>query len=1274
MDISVLERLEVLRGDVNNPLLIGNSTDGKLVDFTSTTDKGSLALRSSTSIIDLEVGTDGLEESRLSVKKDTSNISFVFKDNHSFIETSENTSSTNHNYLFSVETDSDLAGGLNPVKNIFSQNTDANYQSDTVFKPVIDVGNQETGIPNEIGLLGDLNHLSTLPGLKNNVKELLTEINNEYVRTTDNIPGVGFKLTTGKPVVIKSFYLYDQIEGILSSNPKVFPRKYRLFAKVADKWIEIYNIQDGHLYNKRNDQYEHIIKRSGVSSNEFVFLISEVHIVSSITDREYRVNIGFISINVETSTRFINNIDLNGKSIMNTHQIIANELVLNGETYTKMFRDVSDIEFTEITDFVDEHQFDQLFNPRRTNTTERSGLGNSKQYIPIVEYVPDMVVNNKDLINVRYDNSVVIDHLLDVSNIKAGTAGIAYVDDNHQLKTSFSFENIAITDSIDISNSIKLNNSLIEWDNNKDVLSINKRIAQTDIIDDLYVFPLFHSGYQEYEEIVGTTTKTNDDDPKKLETYEFIEYQVKTNDGNTVKIIQSIRRIYLTKLNQYVGNDVKNAELIKDILYENIRNFLNKKDYYRTWNNILVYSRDTAVQNKFGTLGDQTDIETINKRSITINGNNYFYVDFIEYHLPQEILLKYISYEVRDRQDVDTITDETDNDKYISYYPPKKFMLLGKNVDDIQWDIILDITVDEYDMKKLNEPIRFYTNPTKTYSIYRYLIQDIHTLHYTNTQLRKHHFENKEIGEGDRTDILVGCEFSDFRIHGIPKSSISVIPNPLKSVHKEIKENTKTFQLHDTSLHINNQNIFVSPEETCLTINSDFNESNVETASIVHINKKTKALNEPENLLKFGLKRWDGHKGYVNNIIHSGYINDEDRSVYSIDVSRRSKDYSVDYSVDYIKNDINNRTFNITKYDQGGIVSINTLPTVNAKKGLIVKDTLTFVDDGFTDEQRHFVSIKYNKDDIYPINYTLNLPNKFPAVKDKLIVKSTNSENEIDTEWVFDPIQINEGTNAGNKYHLYLPYGEYPDKSDIIVVDTIDESNSNIQLKWIKNHLDISTSINYKVKLPANPPSNDQKVIQVSNVLNTNGIIEMEWVNQDVSIFQDKDIFMGDSSMVVPIYSNMTTTETNDPKITHIQHLFVGDPQGDRQNLYNKVVNGYDIVAATKIYAVSDITTDSDLKYKDDLRKIENASDIINKLNGYTFTRNDAKEYGDRRFTGLIAQEVEAVLPEAILKKHDGALRVMYGNLAGIFVEAIKECRKDIEELKREVIKLRLSQ
>ena len=43
------------------------------------------------------------------------------------------------------------------------------------------------------------------------------------------------------------------------------------------------------------------------------------------------------------------------------------------------------------------------------------------------------------------------------------------------------------------------------------------------------------------------------------------------------------------------------------------------------------------------------------------------------------------------------------------------------------------------------------------------------------------------------------------------------------------------------------------------------------------------------------------------------------------------------------------------------------------------------------------------------------------------------------------------------------------------------------------------------------------------------------------------------------------------------------------------------------------------------------------------------------------------MLPEAVLKKCDGKLRVMYGNLAGLFIEGFKDLYNEIDMLKKEL-------
>ena len=92
---------------------------------------------------------------------------------------------------------------------------------------------------------------------------------------------------------------------------------------------------------------------------------------------------------------------------------------------------------------------------------------------------------------------------------------------------------------------------------------------------------------------------------------------------------------------------------------------------------------------------------------------------------------------------------------------------------------------------------------------------------------------------------------------------------------------------------------------------------------------------------------------------------------------------------------------------------------------------------------------------------------------------------------------------------------------------------------------------------------------------------------------------------------------------------------------------------------VGDISAFSDRRLKTDLNVITDAVSKVQQLTGYTFTRTDS----GKRQTGVIAQDVQSVLPEAVLEG-DEYLSVAYGSLVGLLIEAIKELKSEIEELK----------
>lgn len=94
----------------------------------------------------------------------------------------------------------------------------------------------------------------------------------------------------------------------------------------------------------------------------------------------------------------------------------------------------------------------------------------------------------------------------------------------------------------------------------------------------------------------------------------------------------------------------------------------------------------------------------------------------------------------------------------------------------------------------------------------------------------------------------------------------------------------------------------------------------------------------------------------------------------------------------------------------------------------------------------------------------------------------------------------------------------------------------------------------------------------------------------------------------------------------------------------------------------------SDRRMKKDVATIKSALQKVSDLRGVNFRWNDDwKEQGLKM--GLIAQEVEPIVPEVVqtLKDRDQTKAIDYQSLAGLFVEAIKELKADIEKQKAEI-------
>ena len=113
-----------------------------------------------------------------------------------------------------------------------------------------------------------------------------------------------------------------------------------------------------------------------------------------------------------------------------------------------------------------------------------------------------------------------------------------------------------------------------------------------------------------------------------------------------------------------------------------------------------------------------------------------------------------------------------------------------------------------------------------------------------------------------------------------------------------------------------------------------------------------------------------------------------------------------------------------------------------------------------------------------------------------------------------------------------------------------------------------------------------------------------------------------------------------------------------------------------EIRATNDVTAfySSDVALKEDITNISNPLEAVDKLNGVLF--NWKQSYIDQRGgedgyfvrkkdVGVIAQDVEKVLPEAVATRPDGVKAVKYDRLTCLLIEAVKALKLEIEELKK---------
>jgi cytoskeletal protein CcmA (bactofilin family) len=97
------------------------------------------------------------------------------------------------------------------------------------------------------------------------------------------------------------------------------------------------------------------------------------------------------------------------------------------------------------------------------------------------------------------------------------------------------------------------------------------------------------------------------------------------------------------------------------------------------------------------------------------------------------------------------------------------------------------------------------------------------------------------------------------------------------------------------------------------------------------------------------------------------------------------------------------------------------------------------------------------------------------------------------------------------------------------------------------------------------------------------------------------------------------------------------------------------------VVKANDVASSSDSRLKSNVQKIKGALDKLKHINGYTFD----KEGAPSRSTGVIAQEVEAIVPE-LVKDQDGVKSVRYDRFGVLLIPIVKQLSERLEVVEKE--------
>jgi hypothetical protein len=156
------------------------------------------------------------------------------------------------------------------------------------------------------------------------------------------------------------------------------------------------------------------------------------------------------------------------------------------------------------------------------------------------------------------------------------------------------------------------------------------------------------------------------------------------------------------------------------------------------------------------------------------------------------------------------------------------------------------------------------------------------------------------------------------------------------------------------------------------------------------------------------------------------------------------------------------------------------------------------------------------------------------------------------------------------------------------------------------------------------------------------------------------DIVFSDGGTTIATLSNTSSDFVITTGVQDKDFIIKGDDGGGAITALT-----IDMSAAGAATFNNDITAFSDRRLKTDIKNIENALPKVMQMQGVYYKRNDIENA--REQIGVLAQDMEYILPEVVLTADDkiGTKSVDYAKITAVLIEAIKELKAEIDELKK---------